>query len=108
MTTVREGVSSDRGVASNEGILTGIHVFRQQAIIGAVKSNPGPPMTLGNAATPLVWLLVSYLVLAPPGLLYKAHRYHLPPGWGVSKYSIRAWRRLLTHGRTVNAYHTHR
>jgi hypothetical protein len=22
--------------------------------------------------------------------------------------SIRAWRRLLTHGRTVNAYHTHR
>jgi hypothetical protein len=37
-------------------------------------SEPGPPMTLGNAAAALVWLLVLYLVL-----LYKSDRYSLPP-----------------------------
>jgi hypothetical protein len=35
-------------------------------------SEPGPPMTLGNAAAALVWLLVLYLVLALSGCSTRA------------------------------------
>jgi hypothetical protein len=76
-TPIREGVSSDRG-ASNGGILTGIHVFRQQAIIGAVKSNPGSPMTLGNAAAARVrWC--------------KDGRHQIEPDPTEMAQAVRAW-----------------
>jgi hypothetical protein len=45
----------------------------------AVKSEPAPPMTLGNAATPLIWLLVSYLVLTLSGCSTKPIDIICPP-----------------------------
>jgi hypothetical protein len=44
-----------------------------------VKSKPGPPMTLGNAAAALVWLLVLYLVLALSGCSTRAIDILCPP-----------------------------
>ena len=45
-----------------------------------MKSDPGPPMTLGNAAAALVWLLVLSLVLALSGCSTRAIDIICPAG----------------------------